>query len=226
MEYKSDLKKHLKTAKLKSNNISYELSYEKVKDLNYLNIEEILRYINDNYINDKKLKKEDLINDLIAFKSYKDEIEVHFKIQDLFEKVNSFQITVFFTLISLIVAFIQISSSIAMFITDKASDKSFFKESLSNIQICLIFIIYVLIVIIIANMIYYFIRNRKNSKYNKLMTINNAIHILEALKDEMVDENKILENKDFNLVVNNVEGDIEPYIYSVKVRESLERKSK
>lgn len=85
---------------------------------------------------------------------------------------------------------------------------------------------WILLVLVILFSFLYIRRTSTKSDLNKLKIINNGIFILEALKDEMVDENKILDKKivdSKNPEVSNEYKDIEPNIYSVKVKESLEK---
>lgn len=201
MAYKSELKKKLRTVKLVDKKISYELSYDKTKNLKKFNRLEILEYINNNYINDEELKKEDLINDLIAFRSYKEELDL------VVENQNDF-----FSVLSLLLAICAIAYSGG-------------HEYLTDCEAFKIFVILIALTLLIFGT-YMNFRENKNSDFNKLKVLNNAIHVLEALKEEIVDENKILETKKFNLEVSDAEKGIDPNIYSVKVRESLEDKSK
>ena len=198
MEYRSDLKKHLKTAKIEKNNFSYELSYEKGENLKKLKTDEILKYVNDNYINDKDFKKENLINDLICFKTYKDDLEKDIRNQNIFSE------------------FLSSVSTIAIGIL--TSEKT---KSIEDIMLVLI----VFVTYTSLRYTFLYIATGRKSASNKLVTVKNSIYILETLKDEMVAENKVFDTKNFNLEVIDADEVIEPNIYSVKVRESLEDKS-
>ena len=220
MECKSDLKKDLRTAKMCKQNFLFELSYEKVKDLNYLTREEILRYINDNYINDKEFKKEDLINDLIAFKTYKDYVEEIVAKDDILEKLFS----VFINVLSIFTAFkigmLQIQSQM---ISGKAVEDDF-----SIIEILLQKRLLPLNILVLGSLVIYFsiflIRYGNKSESSKLKTLNNAIYILEAIKEDMVE---VPEIKKFDIEVDSIGNKVsEPRKYSFKVKESLEDNSK
>lgn len=218
MLYKTDLKKHLRTAKIDKQNFSYELSYEKVKDLNYLSREEILRYINDNYINDNDFEKKNLINDLIAFKTYREYVKEIVAKEDILEKFLSVYINILSIFTALTIGMLQIQSQM---ISGKTVEDDF-----SIIKILFEKRIAPLSILIFGCIVFYFcnflIRHGKRSESSKLKIVNNAIYILEAIKEDMVE---VPEN--FDVEVKNLIGEkVESRRYSVKVRESLEDKSK
>lgn len=197
MKYKSDLKKNLQTIKLVRKNISYNLSFNKVKDLKKFKRLEILKYINDYYINEKELKKEDLMNDLIAFKTYKDELEL------IVENQN-----VFFSVLALLLALLAIATSLK-------------SERLSDGIALVIFIILLVLIGLIFGA-YLIFRENKESDFNKLKVVNNAIHILEDIKEDMVE---VPETWNIDVeVVNSIGEKTGSRKYSIKVTESLENK--
>lgn len=189
MAYKSDLKKNLRSLKLVDKNISYNLSFNNVKDLKKFKRLEILEYINDYYINEKEFKKEELINDLIAFKTYKDDLKLIVENQ-----------SVFFSVLTLLLALLAIATSLE---SEHIPD---------GIALAIFIILLVLIALIFGT--YMNLRENKESDFNKLKVVNNAIHILEAIKEDMVEVPEI-----FDVEVKNLNGEkAEPRRYSVKVR--------
>ncbi|WP_282924754.1 hypothetical protein [Peptoniphilus genitalis] len=190
MKYKSDLKKDLKTISIteievfprlmdlisecfnkikgkflnnKNFNIyisdtCYELSYEKDKDLKKFDRQEILNYINVYYINDRDLEIDNFINDLITFKTYKDELDL------IVENQNAF-----YSVLALLLALLAIATSVK---SGRIPDK---------IAVIIFILLFALIVLIFGKYIY--LRENKNSNFNKLKVVNNAIHVLEAIKD-------------------------------------------
>lgn len=74
---------------------------------------------------------------------------------------------------------------------------------------------------IVIYFLFFLTRYGKRSESSKLKIINNAIYILEAIKDE--DMVEIPETRVFEVEVDNlVDQPSEPRKYSVKVKESLE----
>lgn len=158
MENTNELKKKLRTIKLVDKKVSYELSYDKTKDLKNFKRIEMLDYINGYYINGDDLEIEKLINDLITFKTYKDELNL------IIENQNAF-----FGVLALLLAILSISTS-------------FKQDHLSNIIALAILVILGLLVILIF-VTYINFRENKNSNFNKLKVVNNAIHVLEDIRD-------------------------------------------
>lgn len=215
MEYKTDLKKYLRTAKIGKQNFSYELSYEKVKDLNYLSREEILRYINDNYINDDQFKKKDLINDLIAFKTYRDYVEENVTKDDIFEKFLSVFISILSIFAAVKIGMLQIESQILS--GKNGGDNSSIINTILEESIPLGMLV---LGFIIIYFLIYLTRVGKRSEPSKLKIVNNVIYILEAIKEDMV---PVPETKKFEVEVDNVVDQVsEPIKYSVNVNEILE----
>ncbi|MFR2891441.1 hypothetical protein [Peptoniphilus grossensis] len=173
--------------KLLNLEISYELSFEPNKNLRYLNIDEILGYFNQNYINANEVNKErltkNLAKDLITFKTYRDDIEIRLKGRELITGFLSTAATV----ISILIAFLTDAIDYV-----KGEDLKLITENVSWLLTIVIFMMAGYFILVLYN--YY-----RNSNANKLKIVNNLIYNLEALKDEMVEENKILnadESKD------------------------------
>ena len=190
MEYKSDLKKNLKTISITEievlsrlkifksecfnkiekffkdkkfnifiSDICYELSYDKDKDLKKIDGQEMLNYINDYYINGVDLEIDKFINDLITFKTYKDELDL------IVENKNAF-----YSVLAVLLALLAIATSVK---SGRIPDK---------IAVIIYIILFVLIVLIFGEYIY--LRVNKKSNFNKLKVVNNVIYFLEAIRDD------------------------------------------
>lgn len=179
----------------------YELSFlsddGSSQDPNDLSIEKIISYISYHYIEENIFEyKGHIINDLVVFKTYRDEL-------NLMVENHVF----FVNILAILVAFLTIAYTVENVINEKQI-------------ICLNFLIFLLI--IITCFFYWHYRERKKSDFNKLKTINNVIYILEALKDEMVKENKI-HGTTYEVNVDNLVGEkSESRKYLVDVNEILE----
>lgn len=138
--------------------ISVNIQSEEISNLRYMNIKEIQEYINSNYVNKSYIGKEKLINDLVAFKSYKDELDL------IVENQNSF-----FSILALLLTILAIAASLGY-------------ENLSDGTALAIFVILAVLVLLIF-ITYMNFRENKKSDFNKLKVVNNAIHVLEAIKD-------------------------------------------
>lgn len=190
MEYKSDLKKNLKTISITEievlsrlkifksecfnkiekffkdkkfnifiSDICYELSYDKDKDLKKIDGQEMLNYINDYYLNGVDLEIDKFINDLITFKTYKDELDL------IVENKNAF-----YSVLAVLLALLAIATSVK---SGRIPDK---------IAVIIYIILFVLIVLIFGEYIY--LRVNKKSNFNKLKVVNNVIYVLEAIRDD------------------------------------------
>lgn len=224
MAYRSDLKKHLKTAKIEENNFSYELSYEKGENLKKLKTDEILKYVNDYYINDKDFKKEDLINDLICFKTYRDNVAQNLNTQDFAMNYISIYVAIFAIMFSSILEepkpYNLTLVKSGRYIIGNVVKSAKTTGSDNVMSIILSVVLFLLLILFIRRAI-------KAYRPKKLTTLNNAIYILEAIEEDMVEvsDDKAYKLEIKRLINGKPDECIEPNIYSVKIRESLEDKS-
>lgn len=218
MKYKNKLKESLMSEEITDSfsRQNFKLSYEYfeteveledkkgIKEPNS-NLEEmseqnIRDYISSKYIEKDEIEMEKLIKDLIIFKAYKCEVEI---------RLDSSRVSLGFY----------------------ASHFAIFAALLSvNFEISDI-----VRTIIIVFLFYYMTKNLRDYieqdnvddiNYSILRSLNYAISILEAIKEDIYAKpEKVLETKEFNFEVSNSDECIEPNIYSVKVKESLEDKS-
>lgn len=149
-----------------------------------------------NYINKNYIEIEKLINDLVVFKTYKDKIEL---------EMADFQF-----LISILAICATIFTSLLNGIPSSHDKFPYIKG------------LYLFMYALYIFMLYIIDRVPRKTKFNKLKTIDNVIYTLEAIKENLVEVPEIFDVE----VKNLIDEKAEPRRYSVKVRESLERKSK
>lgn len=147
-----------------------EIAESKKEDLSNskdLNHESIANYIQVYYLDEDKIEKGKLVNDLIAFKAFKSSLEI------MLGKIGFFM--------NGLTIFIAICGSV---LTVKFGDNSqtdkmpcYFYFGLGILGIAIFYVLFLLY--------------ERNTITNNLNSVNNSIYILEALKAEMVEENKI-----------------------------------
>ena len=225
MKYKSDLKKHLRVANIKDEDISWELSYRTNSSLKYFTKYDVVNYINLNYINDNRFEKKELINDLITFKTYRDYIKKNITIQDILEKFLAIAITVDSILVAVFVGFFQSKEDLIKeykrkgFTEEVISDfiDKYFKKLGEDYS----WTLKVLLFLFLVYFIFLVIRSCKKSEVHKLIVFNNAIYVLEAIKEDMVK----VHGTTYEVNVDNYVGEkSEPRKYLVDVDEILEDK--
>lgn len=163
------IRKRPKRLKRKSE-VWYSLSYDEEKhryfDKNYL-----LNYLRDYYLNNNDIKPTKLSNDLITFKTYKDQLVFQKQNSSLFEKILTTIIAIVSILIAIGFGFLGFKDVIGKTLT-----ASIFKN-----------ILYAIILLLFTTVIYimfYAWRISNNSKLNSLKVINNAIYTLETIKED------------------------------------------
>lgn len=165
------IRKIFKRLKRKSE-VWYSLSYDEEKH-RYFDKNFLLRYLRDNYLNNKDdIKPTKLSNDLITFKTYKDQLVFEQQNSSLFEKILTTSIAIGSILISLGIGFLNFKDVI-----DKKSTASIFYD--------ILYVIKVLLIIYVIYIIFYILRISNNSKLNRLKVINNVIYTLETIKEDM-----------------------------------------
>lgn len=174
MENSNEFNNLLKTVKLDNGKILYNLSCT-TGNLKYLKKDQILNYVRKNYIESKPSNKAQLINDLNTFKTYRVDIEKNLQHQGI---ISGFFSTIA-TVISIIIAY------------ELGVMKSSTNGNLSSGLIVALTIVIGSLAILLANLC-------KNSEMNKVKVLNNAIYILEALKEEIYNnpECRIEDKKD------------------------------
>lgn len=174
----------------------YELSYKKAgfkSDPQDMDTEEIINYIQRNYISNKgRNNKAKLINDLIIFENYRDDLESIMKNRRDILDLWKYLITISVALVSLknMLDKLEIEYYNPL---PKAGPPMRILEMIIEMIIestlrIVRFIIYspeirsILILCFLLSVIYNLIISYKNSKTNKLKTINQSIRVLENIK--------------------------------------------
>lgn len=148
-------------------------------NINRLNIDQIKDYIYKNYYG--KLNKPEeidrykLLNDLVVFKAYKEDLEINIKNDSLIKDI--------FTLfISVLGIYVSIPSILQEIGTNRL-------ETANNGD-TIILIGFATIFIVVFSVIWVFIRTDKKSDSSRLKVVNYGIYTLEAIKEEMDSKDK------------------------------------
>ena len=148
-----------------------------IDDPQYMNVKDIMWYFYEKYKFNQKIDKGKLLNDIVVFKSYKDDLKVKIDKNNLLFESFAGIVTIFAIAIAIAVGFLSIDPKVAGL---KFEDIEFFY--ITNFD----FVFNMLKVLFVASITYiiiYLIRTDRFSKYNKLMTVNNIIYNLEIIKD-------------------------------------------
>lgn len=194
---------NLKISKLSANSSTFKLSYGSNRDLKKKKVNEIEEYIEYNYTETNCFELDKLINDLNAFKAYRDNLYLNIQFESNL-----------LTLASLIIAFL----------TATLMPKNISVERTVSI---LKIILYIITGIVIYVYLKYFER-LSCFKSIKIDVVNNGIYILESIRDDIYNNPiQVPKTREFDIEVDNVVGQVsEPRNYSVKVKESLEDRIK
>lgn len=157
--------------------VEYKLAYGKTKH-KYFENKEILNYINENYLKNDNIIEENLLNDLITFKTYRSQVEEYIANGKIFQDALNFYITVISVIISFYFGVLSI---------EKDLNATLFVEMMKDNII--IFILVVLLFIFPISLA--LVRTSRKSQSPKLKFIDNAIYTLETIKEDM-DKNENL----------------------------------
>lgn len=198
MTFKNSLKDQIKMVTVKENNDCFirklfknedfyenryyrlaHLTKESEIDLDKIDLSYLENYLNNYYLEVDEIDKRKLLSDLATFKTYRNDLELHLKFINLFLNV-----------VAIIVA------SLSLFISSKADwlEKviDIFKGEIKLFNL----LIFSAVIVCILGIAILIIWNRKNETPYKLKNINNAIYILEAIKEGMYKESDGVSNKD------------------------------
>lgn len=177
MSYDGKINRKLSLIKIKEKHkrfpdeVEYKLAYGKSKHSSFSN-EEILDYINENYIKKDDIIEENLLNDLITFKTFKTSRETGIRILDIIQNGLSFFLSAVATAISTSVACLNSKNILGCLISQKTA----------------IWIFNKLLVIFIVSMIIYsgifMFRVGKDSTSRDIKFIDNVIYTLETIKKD------------------------------------------
>ncbi|MDU4731103.1 hypothetical protein [Finegoldia magna] len=202
MRYDGEIREKLnhieieKECKIFPDVIKYKLAYDKIKHRTFKN-EEIIDYINLNYLNNSDpIIEENVMNDLITFKTYKIDREAGISHFDIIQ--NGLSI--------FIAAIIGAISFSATCLASEYISKNIIKEGVSQ------WIIIHTLGIFVMSLIFYItialFRVGKNSMSSELKFINYAIYTLETIKEDMEkNENSGMRNTEMNINVNEYQSD-------------------
>lgn len=148
----------------------YNLSFKTESDTEILadmTMQDMIDYLLNNYGNPQNHDKQVILNDLIIFKSHREELEMNLKRKEIATNIFASIIAVIAAVFAVIFA--------------------------SAINIPKWFIVFAVLMLISSTIVLslctkYF--NNKESEINKLKTVNNIIYILEEIKDEMINMEK------------------------------------
>lgn len=187
MANKNDLIRNLDMVRIGDNlkKRHYVLSY-KIKssysnkiidDPQYMNVKDIMWYFYENYKFNQKIDQGKLLNDIVVFKSYKEDLKAKIDKDNLLFESSAGLITILAIAIAIAVGFLSIDQEVAGLIFKNITD--FYITNFDFVFKTL----KVLIGISLTYLIIYLINTGRFSKYNKLMTVNNIIYNLETIKD-------------------------------------------
>lgn len=157
----------------------YSLSYDEEKH-RYFDKNFLLSYLSDNYLNNKEdIEPTKLSNDLITFKTYRDDVDINVRKQNDFYQF----LTIAIAIIS-ILASNFIGDNTDKIIKELFSKELFIKYLFIKYQfIKAIFI--VIIIFVLVGFVHYLTTTCSHSEAYKLKVINNVIYTLEAIKEDM-----------------------------------------
>lgn len=191
--------------------------------LNTMSTDKIEDYVENNYIKADSFKKEDLLADLIVFKTYKENLEVAFRLDEFV--LNCIAIGTAIIAITMTISssfpgaslkIVKIGSKILGEITTKKVVSNTVWSGSKILSIVYWVIVY-----------YLFKWKVSSTPTSKIKTLNNSIYILEALKEDMYNAGeKVPDTRNFEVNVDNLIGEKpEPRKYFVSVTEIKEDKS-
>lgn len=161
------------------NEVWYSLSYDEEKH-RYFDKNFLLSYLSDNYLNNKEdIEPTKLSNDLITFKTYRDDVDINVRKQNDFYQF----LTIAIAIIS-ILASNFIGDNTDKIIKELFSKELFIKYLFIKYQfIKAIFI--VIIIFVLVGFVHYLTTTCSHSESYKLKVINNVIYTLETIKEDM-----------------------------------------
>lgn len=179
MRYDGKINRKLSLIKIKEKHkrfpdeVEYKLAYGKTKHSSFSN-EEILDYINENYINNDDIDdiiEENLLNDLITFKTFKTDRETGNRILDIIQNGLSFFLSAVAAAISTSVACLNSKNILGCIISQEKAIWIFDK---------------LLVIFIVSMMVYigiFMFRVGKDSISRDIKFIDNVIYTLETIKE-------------------------------------------
>lgn len=238
MEYKNKLKDKIENVLIEKTKIfkinipkrdrEYKLSYEIETHKNKgttnnpreISFETFYKYVKRFYVEQDYIDIGKIENDLVVFKTYKEDMEISLANDVFLLNCLSILIAVF----ALIVAITTNKTSIIIGKLEKGGFfKALFREIENNNEFFTVTGLFTLACILLIAFLLS-IWSSKSYFPNRIKSVNNVIFTLEAIKENLVE---VPETRNFEVAVDSLIGEkSETRKYSVKVRESLEDKSK
>ena len=235
MAYKNTLKgsinkvlfekfKFLNIEKTKQDRI-YSLSYKIKSTKNNkitnnpreMSFEDFYKYAEDHYVDNYYIYKGDIENDLVVFKTYKEDMEISIA-------KDSFLLNCISILIAIFAIIAVMNTNKNSIIIGKLEKSGFFKACLREIENDNGFFIVAGFFTLATILLVGFLLLTRSSKYyypNRIKSVNNVIFTLEAIRKNVVE---VPDPKECNLEVSIAEEGTPPSVYSVNVSEILEEK--
>ena len=171
MRYDSKINRKLRTVELNNDECLYKLAYGDDKKNSFKRID-ILNYINKHYLENDNIIEENLLNDLITFKTYRSQVEEYIANGEIFQNI----LNLYFTVISIFISF-----NFGVLSIKKDLNATLFFETMKNNTT-----IFTLVVLLFIFSIFLaFKRKKKKSQSSKLKFIDNAIYTLETIIEDM-----------------------------------------
>lgn len=225
MAYKNTLKGSIKKVLFEKNkkNRKYQLSYEieineNKKTTNNpieMSFEDFYKYAEDYYVDNYYIYRGDIENDLVVFKTYREDMEISIA-------KDSFLLNCISVLIAIFAIIAVMNTNKNSIIIGKLEKSGFFKACLREIETNNGFFIVAGFFTLATILLIGFLLLTRNAKYyypNRIKSVNNVIFTLEAISENVV---KVPDPKECNLEVSIAEKGTPPRVYSVNVNEILE----
>lgn len=148
--------------KINSKDESHMLFYYKEYEIQYLSSEEMIKYARNKYINKgiESINKKAFLKDLALFKAFRTEIELEIKNRAEFFSYVSMILVIFTTILT----------------SNKISDESYREAARIVGYIAISLLVYIL---------YRFVINKMDPKFEKYQTVNYIIYNLEFKKEDL-----------------------------------------
>lgn len=171
MGYDGKINRKFRTVELNNDECLYKLAYGDDKKNSFKRID-ILNYINKHYLENDNIIEENLLNDLITFKTYRSQVEEYIANGEIFQNI----LNLYFTVISIFISF-----NFGVLSIKKDLNATLFFETMKNNTT-----IFTLVVLLFIFSIFLaFTRTSKKSQSSKLKFIDNAIYTLETIIEDM-----------------------------------------
>lgn len=145
-----------------------------ISNIKDLNINQIKCYLHNYYYGKlnklQEIERDKLLNDLVVFKAYKEDLEINIKNDSLIKDI----FTLFISILGIYVSMPSILQEIDANSIEKANNE----ETKILIGFATLFII-------LFSVIWVIIRTDKKSDSSRLKVVNYGVHTLEAIKEEM-----------------------------------------